>query len=157
MFLSDTLLFCFSLLDTGAVLFLLVFFVITLSDLECDYLNAQECCSRLNQWVIPKLVAHVLLSFLFLIHGHWILAVLNVPILAWMAYEMFTVPRGNMGIYDPTEIHNRGQLKRHMRDCMIYLGYYLVFFFAYLYCLITSLLKGDPINRKGEGEIADHF
>lgn len=40
---------------------------------------------------------------------------------------------GNTGVYDPTEIHNRGQLKRHMRDCMIYLGFYLVIFFVYLY------------------------
>ncbi|PSN44093.1 hypothetical protein C0J52_07658 [Blattella germanica] len=61
--------------------------------------------------------------------------------------EYFTVPTGNTGVFDPTEIHNRGQLKKHMRDCMIYLGYYLIFFFIYLYCLIISLLQGDPLQR----------
>lgn len=46
--MSDGLLFAFALIDTGATIFLLVYFVITLSDLECDYLNAQQCCSKLN-------------------------------------------------------------------------------------------------------------
>lgn len=57
----------------------------------------------------------------------------NVPMLIWLAYEIINVPKGNLGVFDPTEIHNRGQLKRHMRDSMIYLGYYLIFFFIYLY------------------------
>lgn len=71
----------------------------------------------------------------------------NIPLGAWLVYEYVSVPKGNMGVYDPTEIHNRGQLKKHMRDCMIFLGYYLVFFFVYLYCLIISLLKGNPLER----------
>jgi hypothetical protein len=71
----------------------------------------------------------------------------------WMVYELTSVPSGNLGIYDPTEIHNRGQLKKHMRDCMINLGHYLLFFFAYLYCMIVALLKGDPLNRNDEFEV----
>lgn len=96
-------------------------------------MNAQECCSKLNQWTIPKLIAHVFLSTLLFIHGHFVLTFLNLPMTMWMVYEILTVPRGNMGLYDPTEIHQRGQIKKHMRDCMIYLGYYLIFFFIYLY------------------------
>lgn len=144
---SDPYLFTFSLIDTGAVLFLLVYFVITLSDLECDYLNAQQCCSKLNVWVLPKLTAHGCVTLLLLLHAHWILTVANLPLAVWLSYEYFTVPTGNTGVFDPTEIHNRGQLKKHMRDCMIYLGYYLIFFFIYLYCLIISLLQGDPLPR----------
>ncbi|XP_001604514.1 protein cornichon homolog 4 [Nasonia vitripennis] len=152
-YIIPELLFAFALLDTGALLFLLVYFVITLSDLECDYLNAQQCCSRLNAWVIPKMLAHTILLILLLINAQWILSLVNAPMTMWLLYEIFTTPRGNMGVYDPTEIHNRGQLKRHMRDCMIYLGYYLVFFFIYLYCLIVSLLKGDPINRHEDDNV----
>lgn len=40
---------------------------------------------------------------------------------------------GNMGVLDPTEIHNRGQLKSHMKEAMIKLGYHLLCFFIYLY------------------------
>lgn len=50
-----------------------------------------------------------------------------------LCHRTVAVPRGNMGVYDPTEIYNRGQLKKHMRDCMIGLGYYLIMFFVYLY------------------------
>ncbi|XP_046388615.1 protein cornichon homolog 4 [Ischnura elegans] len=148
--ISDTLLFAFALVDTGSILFLLVYFVITLSDLECDYLNARQCCAKLNVWVLPKMIAHGFLTVLLLLHGHFYLTIFNVPVIGWLIYEYCTVPSGNYGVFDPTEIHNRGQLKRHMRDCVIYLGYYLIFFFIYLYCMIISMLKGDPLGGKDE-------
>ncbi|CAG9864702.1 unnamed protein product [Phyllotreta striolata] len=157
MILSDSILFSLSMLDTGALLFLLIYFLITLSDLECDYMNAQECCSRLNQWTMPKLVAHVFVSTILSMHGHFVLVFLNLPMTMWLIYEILTIPKGNLGLYDPTEIHNRGQIKKHMRDCMIYLGYYLIFFFIYLYCMITSLLKDDPLRRKDDEEIIYEF
>ncbi|XP_045478629.1 protein cornichon homolog 4 [Harmonia axyridis] len=153
MFFSDSFLFILALLDTGAILFLLIYFVITLSDLECDYLNAQQCCSKLNQWMLPKLIAHTILSCLLLVHGHWLLVMINFPMALWCGYEILSIPSGNLGVFDPTEIHNRGQLKNHMRDCMIHLGYYLLFFFLYLYCLIISFLKDDPLNRDEEDDV----
>lgn len=150
----EPLIFAFALVDTGAVLFLLVYFLIVLSDLECDYLNAQQCCSRLNAWITPKLAAHAVLFIILLLTGQWGISALNLPMTAWLFYEYFNVPRGNMGVYDPTEIHNRGQLKKHTRDCLIFLGYYLIFFFIYLYCLIVTLLKGDPLNR-GDDDVIE--
>lgn len=65
---------------------------------------------------------------------------MNLPMTLWLIYEYSGVPSGNMGVYDPTEIHNRGQLKRHTRDCMIYLGYYLIFFFIYLYWYVYKYI-----------------
>ncbi|XP_031623864.1 protein cornichon homolog 4 [Contarinia nasturtii] len=155
--IPDPLLFTFSLIETGALLFLLVYFTIILSDLECDYMNAQHCCSKLNFWIIPKLVAHAFLTLAFLFTGHYWLFLCNVPMLGWSAYELYSLPSGNMGLFDPTEIHNRGMIKKHMRNCMIYLGYYLILFFVYLYCLINALLKGDPIRRHEDGEIITEF
>ena len=46
--ISDTLLYSFNLFVTGVLVFILIYFLITLSDLECDYLNAQECTGKLN-------------------------------------------------------------------------------------------------------------
>ncbi|XP_013172500.1 PREDICTED: protein cornichon homolog 4 [Papilio xuthus] len=150
MILGETLLFSLSLVDCGAILFLLVYFIITLSDLECDYLNAQECCDKLNYWLLPKYIGHSFITFLLLLHGQVILFLLNLPMFIWLSFEYFTIPQGNLGAYDPAEIHNRGQLKKHMKDVMIYTGYYLIFFFIYLYCFILALLKGDPIKRGSE-------
>ncbi|CAH2001773.1 unnamed protein product [Acanthoscelides obtectus] len=157
MFLSDGLLFSICLADTGALLFLLIYFLITLSDSECDYLNAQECCARLNVWVYPRIIAHVFVTAILLLQGHWILALFNLPMTIWLALEISNVPKSNLGVFDPTEIYNRGQLKYQMTRTMVCFGYYLIFFFTYLYCMIASLLEGDPINRKDEGEIIDRL
>lgn len=172
--LPETLVFIISMAITGSLLFLLVYFVsltfpnfiqsiqllsipfqvIILSDLECDYLNAQTCCSKLNFWVTPKLGSHAFLAFILLIHRkfclfillskkkkifehflieYWGLFLLNVPGVAWLIYEKVKIPSGNLGVYDPAEIHNRGMIRKHLRDCMIYLGFYLLIFFVYLY------------------------
>ncbi|XP_049873977.1 protein cornichon homolog 4 [Pectinophora gossypiella] len=153
MILAETLLFSLSLIDCGGILFLLVYYIITLSDLECDYLNAQECCEKLNYWLLPKYIAHSFVTFLLLLHGQVILFLCNLPMFIWLTFEYFTIPSGNLGAFDPAEIHNRGQLKRHLRHVMYNIAYYLVFFFIYLYCFILALLKGNPIRRGSDDEI----
>ncbi|XP_045495894.1 protein cornichon homolog 4 [Colias croceus] len=153
MIFAETLLFALALLGCAVTFFILIYFIITLSDLECDYLNAQECCDKLNYWLVPKYICQSFTTFLLLVHGQILLFVLNLPMCIWLTFQYFTIPQGNLGAYDPTEIHNRGQLKRYMRDVLIHVGYYLLFFFIYLYCLILSLLKGDPIPRDNEYEI----
>ncbi|XP_061174785.1 protein cornichon homolog 4-like isoform X1 [Saccostrea echinata] len=139
----DGLLFLLAVIDEGALLFLVVYFVITLSDLECDYLNATTCCTRLNKFVLPEIIAQAILNVLFLITGHWILFLLYTPCTAWIIYIFVTKPSGNIGIYDPAEIHNRHQLKAYMRDNMIKMAVHLIFFFIFLYWMIYSLLKDD--------------
>jgi len=89
--------------------------------------------SCMLQGVLPKLIAHTFLVCLLLVQGQLILTLVNIPMTIWLFYEYLGVPSGNMGVYDPTEIHNRSQLKTYTRDCMIHLGYCLVFFFIYLY------------------------
>lgn len=150
MLFPEPLLFSLALIISGALLFLLIYYEIVFSDVECDYLNAQQCCSRLNQWVLPKLFAHLFLSFILLLNGFWILMICNLPMTVWLLRDVMKVPKGNIGVYDPTEIHNSGQLTRYMRNCLICIGFYLVFFFVYLYHLMVSLLKDDPVKRIGD-------
>ena len=111
---TDIWLFSIFLLITGALIFILVFFIITLSgeslsnmltsgstllhsDLECDYLNAQECCGRLNFWNIPKLWLQLVILAVLLVSGHWSLVLLNIPVCAWLVRKFHWVPRGNIG------------------------------------------------------------
>ncbi|XP_054708270.1 protein cornichon homolog 4-like [Uloborus diversus] len=148
--IGDVWLFVLSLFGDGILLFLTVYVVITLSDLECDYLNAQECCRKLNGWIEPEMIFHGIITLFLLIEWHWLLFFINLPMACWQAYKKFTVPSGNFGIYDPTEIHNRFNLKQHMRDSLIRLAFYLIFFFVYLYCMIISLLMKSPENAPSE-------
>ncbi|KAH7971772.1 hypothetical protein HPB52_002756 [Rhipicephalus sanguineus] len=122
---NDVVLFVFSLFDTGALLFLTVYV-----------------------WVLPEVIAQAVLTvLLFFVNFHWILFGLNVPMVVWQVYKYLSVPDCNFGVYDPTEIHNRGNLKRHLRDSMIRLAFYLIFFFIYLYwsACPADRVRGTPI------------
>lgn len=44
-----------------------------------------------------------------------------------------TLPPGSMGMYDPTEIRNRGMLLRFQKEAFVKIGYHLVVFFILLY------------------------
>ncbi|XP_072912345.1 protein cornichon homolog 4 isoform X1 [Hemitrygon akajei] len=137
----EALVFILSLVDCCALIFLAVYFIITLSDLECDYINARACCSKLNKWVLPELIGHSAVTMLMLISMHWFILLLNLPIVAWNFYRYLSVPSGNVGVFDPTEIHNRGLLKTHMKEAMIKLGFHLLCFFIYLYSMILALIN----------------
>lgn len=152
MVFSETLLFAISLVACLIILFLLIYFVITLSDLECDYLNAQECCDKLNYWTIPKYMVHTFTTFFLLYHSQLWLFLCNLPMCVWLTYLQCTIPSGNLGAYDPAEIHNSRQLKKHMKNVVINLVYYFILFFMYLYCFILAILKGDPIPRQNDDE-----
>eukprot|EP00088_Acartia_fossae_P061443 TRINITY_DN7387_c0_g1_i10.p1 TRINITY_DN7387_c0_g1~~TRINITY_DN7387_c0_g1_i10.p1 ORF type:complete len:178 (-),score=16.65 TRINITY_DN7387_c0_g1_i10:585-1118(-) len=143
--MGDILLFSLSLVVTGALIFLLVFFIITLSDLECDYLNAQECCGRLNFWNIPKLWSQLTLFIMLVLSGHIGLVAFNIPICAWLVRQFHFIKRGNIGEYDPAEIHNAGQLRRHMIYVSLHLGWQMVSFFVYLYCLLDAVMQEEVI------------
>ncbi|XP_008431024.1 protein cornichon homolog 4 isoform X1 [Poecilia reticulata] len=79
--------FILSLVDCCALIFLSVYFIITLSDLECDYINARACCSKLNKWVIPEMVGQCLSMMLMLVSMHWFIFLLNMPVAAWNIYR----------------------------------------------------------------------
>uniref|UniRef100_A0A4X2KLC3 Cornichon family AMPA receptor auxiliary protein 4 n=1 Tax=Vombatus ursinus TaxID=29139 RepID=A0A4X2KLC3_VOMUR len=71
-------------METVVFVFLLislsVYFIITLFDLECNYINARSCCSKLNKWVVPELIDHTIITVLMLISLHWFIFLLNLPV-----------------------------------------------------------------------------
>merc|ERR1712150_269616 len=141
---SDIFLFTFVLLDTGGLIFILIYFIITLSDLECDYLNAQECCAKLNFWNVPKLWCQLVILFILITGGHWLMFLINLPICVYLARRFFYFPRGNIGEYDPAEIHNQGMMKKHLKGVVIHLAWQLLGFFIFLYCLLDAVMK-EPV------------
>lgn len=152
MVFSETLLFAISLTACLSILFLLIYFVITLTDLECDYLNAQECCDKLNYWMLPKFIVHSFTTFILLYHFRLWLFLCNLPMFIWLTFHYLTIPTGDLGAYDPIEILNSRQLRRHMRNVLIKLAYYFVMFFMYLYCFILAILKSNPVPRQNDDE-----
>ncbi|KAB0376941.1 hypothetical protein FD755_011385 [Muntiacus reevesi] len=130
--ISKSFLFSWFILDCLSGILIIVVFETSFCH-ECEYKPSQI------RWVIPELVGHTLVTVLMLISLHWFIFLLNLPVASWNIYRYIMVPSGNMGVFDPTEIHNRGQLKSHMKEAMIKLGFHLLCFFMYLY---------RPKNRK---------
>ncbi|KAJ3407956.1 hypothetical protein HDU80_007264 [Chytriomyces hyalinus] len=93
------------------------------SDLECDYINPIDLCSKLNQFVIPENVGHALLAVVFLLNGAWISLLLNLPLLGINVNKIMN----NRHTYDATEIFRT--LPQHKKECFFKLAFYLLSFF----------------------------
>ncbi|GAA5808145.1 hypothetical protein MFLAVUS_001529 [Mucor flavus] len=116
------------------LLFLMVFFVIMFSDLECDYINPIDLCNKLNQFVLPEMALQGFVFAMFLVTGHWFPMLLNLPVLAMNVRKVMN----NAHMYDATEIFRT--LSKHKKESFIKLGFYALSFFYYLYCMIVALI-----------------
>ncbi|CAB4395218.1 cornichon [Rhizophagus irregularis] len=132
---SEALLFLFAVIMAAVLLFTMVFFTIMFSDLECDYINPIDLCNKLNQFVLPEMMAHAFLAFIFLINGSWIALTINAPLVAYNVNKVTS----NKHMYDATEIFRT--LGQHKKECFAKLGFYLISFFYYLYRMIVALIN----------------
>jgi len=128
-------LFLFSVFAVAALLFISIFFIIMFSDLESDYVNPVEMCSKLNPFVIPEAILHGFLTVLFLLSGQWIAFILNAPLLAYNLRKVLT----NNYTFDATEIFR--SLPGHKKESFAKLGFFLLCFFFYLYRMILAIIS----------------
>ncbi|KAJ8652553.1 hypothetical protein O0I10_011812 [Lichtheimia ornata] len=134
---SEALLFLFAVIMAALLLFVMVFFVIMFSDLECDYINPIDLCNKLNQFVLPEMGAHAFLFFMFLVNGSWLSMLLNLPLVAFNVQKVTQ----SRHMYDATEIFRT--ISQHKKECFIKLAFYLICFFYYLYSMIVALIAAD--------------
>ncbi|CAF3168351.1 unnamed protein product [Rotaria sp. Silwood2] len=134
------LLYGFAMIDNLLLLFINIYNIITLSDLEIDLMNVRQACHKLNQTFLPEVALHVMLTVFFIFNNNWIIFILNAILDLWFAYKYFKRQPGQLGIYDPLEINNRRSIKSHMMDFLIRLVFYLLCFFLYLFLLIQALI-----------------
>ncbi|CAF4577180.1 unnamed protein product [Rotaria sp. Silwood1] len=130
------LLFAFAMIDNLLLLFINIYNIITLSDLEIDVINVRQACNKLNQTFLPEVVLHVILTVFFIFNNNWFIFILNIVLDLWY----FKRQPGQLGFYDPLEINNRRNIKAHMKDFLIRLIFYLLCFLLYLFLLIQALI-----------------
>ncbi|XP_064403486.1 protein cornichon homolog 4-like [Halichondria panicea] len=138
--MSDILLFMVCMIDGLILMILSVYIIILLSDLECDFLNTKQGCKKLNQWVLPEMVATSVIPVLYLLLWHWFLFLLVAPFAGYLAHRYVTLRPGSMGVYDPTEIRNRGMLARFQKEALFKIGYHVVVFVISLYGFFMALI-----------------
>lgn len=80
---GDGWLYLFAIIVSAVLLFLTVFYIIMYSDLESDYINPIDLCTKLNQFTLPEMGLHAFLTVLFLIKAQWIALIINVPLVAY--------------------------------------------------------------------------
>ncbi|EDO17077.1 hypothetical protein Kpol_530p47 [Vanderwaltozyma polyspora DSM 70294] len=114
-----------------------VHFTILYADLEADYINPIELCSRVNKLVTPEAAIHTLLTMLLLLSGNFFTFLLNLPLFAYNIKKFYEKNQ----LLDATEIFRT--LSKHKRESFLKLAFYLLMFFVYLYKMIMSLI-GEP-------------
>ncbi|KAJ1905502.1 hypothetical protein LPJ81_001893 [Coemansia sp. IMI 209127] len=124
-----------ALIMAGVLLFGAVYFVIMLTDLECDYINPIDLANNLNTYVMPDLIAQMALVLGFLLLGEWMSVLLNLPLAAWNVSKVVN----NRQFYDATEVFRT--LSKHKRENFVKVGFYLICFFYYLYSMIITLVN----------------
>ncbi|CAO3636500.1 unnamed protein product [Mucor hiemalis] len=74
---------------------------------------------------------------IFLVTGHWLPMLINLPVLALNAQKVMN----NAHMYDATEIFRT--LSKHKKESLFKLGFYACCFFYYLYRMIVALIASD--------------
>ncbi|XP_004242012.1 protein cornichon homolog 4 [Solanum lycopersicum] len=120
-----------------ALLVMVVFQLMCLSDLEFDYINPYDSASRINAVVLPEFITQGVLCLLYLITGHWVMALLCVPYM-YYNYRLYT---RRQHLVDVTEIFNLLNWEKKQR--LFKLGYIVLLLFISLFWLIYSALEDD--------------
>ncbi|KAM3308685.1 Protein cornichon -like protein 4 [Capsicum baccatum] len=120
-----------------ALLVMLVFQLMCLSDLEFDYINPYDSASRINGVVLPEFITQGVLCLLYLITGHWFMSLLCVPYMCYN-YRLYT---RRQHLVDVTEIFNLLNWEKKQR--LFKLGYIILLLFVSLFWLIYSALEDD--------------
>jgi len=102
-------------------------------------MNPRDFCQRINQFVVPELVAYGALLVVFALTGQWLELLFNLPAVAWLVYVRFG--RRDGGRLDPTTVFSRvAQIKTRW---YVALGFNVVIFFWYLYKMVHSLITSS--------------
>lgn len=104
------------------------------SDLECDFMNPIEMCSKLNALTLPEFFLQAFLSVMFLVTLNVVPFIFHAALTAFHYLKW----KRKQHIYDATEIFR--QIPKHKIESFAKLIFYLVSFFYFLYRFVVSLV-----------------
>ena len=128
---------CLAIVDVGLSLVVSCYALLTLWDLQSDYLNSRACADRLNGLVLPLAGLTSILTLLLTLAGSYFLALFPLG----QTILIFYCQRSTRseGLFDPTVIGQRGQLKVNLQLAGGHVGYQVVAFFILMNKLISHL------------------
>ncbi|PKU75328.1 protein cornichon homolog 4-like isoform X2 [Dendrobium catenatum] len=119
------------------LLLLVIYQLVSLSDLEYDYINPYDLSSRINAVILPEFVLQGTLCLLFLVSGQWMLFLFSAP----MLYYNVRLYLQRKHLMDVTEIFN--QLNGEKMRRLVKLIYLVILLFISLFWMVWTLLEDD--------------
>ena len=96
----------------------------------------------------------VLLSVLLLCQFSYLMLIISLPFTVWQIRLSAGVGGGEMGIFDPTKIIVRDNLRRKIKESLVYMGYHLLSFFVFMWQLVSLLSPESGGSKPGvHGEV----
>ncbi|GER31248.1 cornichon family protein [Striga asiatica] len=132
--MADLFAWLFSFFIVIALVGIILYQLMCLADLECDYINPYDSASRINKAVLPEFVTQGVLCLLHLITGHWTMFLLSVP----YSYYNITLYFRRQHLVDVTEIFNQLPWEKKVR--FYKLGYLVIFLALTIFLMIWSIV-----------------
>ncbi|EYU40573.1 hypothetical protein ABFS82_05G090100 [Erythranthe guttata] len=120
-----------------ALVIMLVYQLMCLTDLEFDYINPYDSASRINNVVLPEIITEGVLCLLFLLTGHWVMSLFCLP---YLYYNVMLYLK-KKHLVDVTEIFNLLNWEKKQR--LFKLGYVILLLFMCLFWMIYNALEDD--------------
>nr|GLL36566.1 protein cornichon homolog 1 isoform X1 [Ipomoea trifida]GMD44657.1 protein cornichon homolog 1 isoform X1 [Ipomoea batatas] len=105
-----------------ALIALILYQIVCLSDLEADYMNPYESSSRINNVILKEYVLQGVFCILFLVTGHWFLFLLTVLPTYYNVKKFLS----RQHLIDVTEVFRAIDFEKKLRIAK--LAFYLIFF-----------------------------
>ncbi|TKY62576.1 cornichon-like 1 [Spatholobus suberectus] len=109
--------------------------VLTLSDLEADFINPYDASSRINYFIVPEFIGQGLLCAFCLFTGHWIMFLMTVPVTCY--HVMLYMKRQHL--IDVTEVFRVLNAEKKFRIAK--LAYYLTIVIITVFRFVCDALK----------------
>lgn len=134
-----------SFLLESALLGILMYTLICLSDLENDFINPHDSSARINKFVVPEYALHAAHTLMFLVTGRYFMFAINLPLVVYHGRQYTR----KACFIDVTEIFNQLQAEKQQR--LLKLGFYLVVFVITIYRLVESAVTVLLVTGSSRG------
>ncbi|XP_020574106.1 protein cornichon homolog 4-like [Phalaenopsis equestris] len=119
------------------LLLLVIYQLVSLADLEFDYINPYDLSSRINAVILPEFVLQGTLCLLYLFSGQWMLFLFSAPMLIYNV----RLYQQKKHLLDVTEIFNQLNVEKKRR--LVKLIYLVILLFLSLFWMVLTLLDDD--------------
>jgi len=96
----------------------------TFHSMSASQLDPVKICDAINRFLLPQFIAHFSILVLLIIAGHWILALVNLPLAAWEGFSLFT----DTHLFLPTHPSYTGKRKMGLNSLLRNFPRLLIFF-----------------------------